>query len=423
MPNAVYFYYLCARMKRILLNIAFVFCLLPLCAADSTGNIRVSVLTCSPGQEVYSLYGHTAIRVQDLDRGEDHVFNYGVFDFNTEYFVWKFVLGETDYICMAVPWEYFVREYEARGSSVVAQVLNLTDAEACKVRDYLYRNIRKENRVYRYNFLTNNCTTRVMDCVESCVEGGIVYSWKVEPRTYRQILHEYTAGFPWSQEGNDFLLGADVDTLLSHRATCFIPEYYMEALDGAVVRNEFQDTRNLVAETQTVVPLNLAKVKKQADFPLSPVELGWLVFAVAVIIMAVEFMIRRMFWLLDVVLMLAHGLAGCLILFMFLFSQHPTLDSNWLVAVLNPLPLIALPFVLKAAWNDRQTLWHHFMAVWMAVFLLFIPWMPQHMGMLVIPILATLLSRQISYIFHYGRPRVAVSTKGRSRRNTSRKKR
>ena len=108
-------------MKRILLTIALVFGLLPLYAADNSGDIRVSVLTCSPGQEVYSLYGHTAIRVQDMVRGTDHVFNYGVFDFNTEHFVWKFVLGETDYICMAVPWEFFVREYEARGSSVVAR--------------------------------------------------------------------------------------------------------------------------------------------------------------------------------------------------------------------------------------------------------------------------------------------------------------
>ena len=410
-------------MKRILLIIALVFGLLPLYAADNSGDIRVSVLTCSPGQEVYSLYGHTAIRVQDMGRGTDHVFNYGVFDFNTEHFVWKFVLGETDYICMAVPWEFFVREYEARGSSVVAQVLNLTDSEATRVRDYLYRNIQKENCVYRYNFLTNNCTTRVMDCVDSCVEGNIVYSWNEEPRTYRQILHEYTTDFPWTQEGNDLLLGADVDTVLSYRAKCFIPEYYMGALDGAVVRNEFQDTRNLVLETQTVVPLNRAKVGGQSHFPLSPAEFGWLALAIGLIVMALEFMTRRMFWLLDVLLMLAHGLAGCIILFVFLFSSHPTLDSNWLVGILNPLPLVALPFVVRAAWRDSRTLWHHFMAAWLALFLLFMPWMPQQMCVLAVPVLATLLSRQISYILHYGRPRATKSSKGRSRRYTSRRKR
>ena len=410
-------------MKRILLTIALVLSIIPVYAVDRPGGIRVSVLTCSPGQEVYSLYGHTAIRVQDMDRGTDHVFNYGVFDFNTEHFVWRFVLGETDYICMASPWEYFVREYELRGSSVVSQVLNLTDAEAMRISEYLYRNIRKENCVYRYNFLTNNCTTRVMDCVESCIEGNVVYSWKEDPLTYRQILHEYTSVSPWNQAGNDLLLGADVDTVLSHRATCFIPEYYMTALEGSVVRNEFQDTRKLVLETQTIVPSNQAAVKKQAVFPLTPAELGWVAFAISLVVMLMEFMTRRMFWLLDVLLMLLHGLAGCVIWFVFLFSSHPTLDSNWLVCVLNPLPLIALPFVVKAAWNDSRTLWHHLMAVWLASFLLFLPWIPQQMSVLVVPMLLTLLCRQVSYICHYGHPHVTKSSKNKPRKNMSRKKR
>ena len=410
-------------MKRILLTIALVLSIIPVYAVDRPGGIRVSVLTCSPGQEVYSLYGHTAIRVQDMDRGTDHVFNYGVFDFNTEHFVWRFVLGETDYICMVSPWEYFVREYELRGSSVVSQVLNLTDAEAMRISEYLYRNIRKENCVYRYNFLTNNCTTRVMDCVESCIEGNVVYSWKEDPLTYRQILHEYTSVSPWNQAGNDLLLGADVDTVLSHRATCFIPEYYMTALEGSVVRNEFQDTRKLVLETQTIVPSNQAAVKKQTVFPLTPAELGWGAFAISLVVMLMEFMSRRMFWLLDVLLMLLHGLAGCVILFVFLFSSHPTLDSNWLVCVLNPLPLIALPFVVKAAWNDSRTLWHHLMAVWLASFLLFLPWIPQQMSVLVVPMLLTLLCRQVSYIFHYGHPHVTKSSKNKPRKNMSRKKR
>lgn len=407
-------------MKRMLLFLALILGILFVRAESVSGNIEVSVLTCSPGQEVYSLYGHTAIRVKDKARGTDYVFNYGVFDFNSEYFVWNFVLGKTDYLCVAVPWEYFVREYEARGSSVVAQVLNLTESEAAKVRDYLHENIRKENCVYRYNYLTNNCTTRVMDCVQSCIEGELVYSWMEEPRTYRNILHEYTRDFPWTQEGNDVLLGSDVDTLLSYRATCFLPEYYMNSLAYAVVRNEFEDTRNLVKETLTLVSKNPSAVKVQESFPLSPMEMGWLVFAIGLVIMGAEFLTRKMFWILDVLLMSVHGLAGCLITFVFFFSEHPTLDSNWLVGVLNPLPLVALPFVVKAAWHDRLTLWHHFMAVWLALFLLFMPWMPQHMCVLTVPVLATMLCRRLSYIIHYGRVKCATTT--RKRKRVSKKK-
>jgi hypothetical protein len=353
--------------------------------------------------------------------GTDHVFNYGVFDFNSENFLWRFVLGQTDYMCVATPWKYFIPEYEKRGSSVVAQVLNLTKAEAMNVRDYLYNNIRKENSVYRYNFLKNNCTTKVMDCVDACVDGELVYSWVSEPCTYRGILREYTKDHLWSQEGNDVLLGADVDTTLSHRATCFIPEYYMNALQGAVVRNEFQDTRQLVLRNDTLVRARHNIVQTEETFPFSPIELGWGMFGVALLLVGVEFLCKKMMWMMDVLLMLVHGLAGCLICFLFFFSEHPALDSNWLIGILNPLPLILLPFVVKAAWKDTFTLWHYFMAVWMALYLLFIPWMPQQMGSLVVPVLAIMLSRQVSYILHYGRKSKVVSAI-KSRKKTGKKK-
>ena len=401
--------FICLPLSPMKHLILYLFCALGFLSAyagEEDGGIEVSVLTCSPGREVYSLYGHTAIRVHDRDRARDEVFNYGVFDFNTDYFVWKFVLGKTDYQCVAVPWEYFLQEYRQRGSSVVAQVLDLTQAEAEAFKDYLYNNIREENRIYRYNYLTNNCTTRVMDCVDACVDGEVSYSWDTAPRTYRQMIHEYTKVFPWAQEGNDVLLGADVDTLLSHKATCFLPEYFSRALGGAVMRDEVKDTRHLVKETVTVLEANAAAGEASAnsvDFPLTPFMLGCLAFAVGLLLMALEFLTRKMFWLVDMLLMLAHGLAGCLILFVFLFSEHPTLDSNWLVIVLNPLPLVALPYVIKAAWKGQVTFWHHFMAIWLALFLLFTPWMPQQVGVFTIAVVATLLTRQLSYLLHYGR--------------------
>lgn len=390
-------------MKRILLLFPILLYAIFANATKMAEDVVVSVITCSPGQEVYSLYGHTAIRVQDKRRGTDHVFNYGVFDFNTDYFAWKFVLGHTDYICMASPWEYFTGEYERRGSSVVAQRLNLTDSEARKIADYLYTNITPENRTYRYNFLKNNCTTRVMDCIDSCIEGTLVYAWKDTLLTYRNILHEYTKDYPWSQDGNDLLLGADVDTVLSHRATCFIPDYYMNALSGAVVRNEFQDTRQLVATTDTLVRPNHSVRQTGKSFPLDPWQTGWICFAVSLIVLLVEYYTRKMFWPLDAMLMLLHGAAGCIILFLFCFSEHPAVDSNWLVGVLNPLPLILMPSIIKAAWHGHRSMWHYFMAVWLALFMLFIPWMPQQMPLLLIPVLSTLLGRQVSYILHYSR--------------------
>ncbi len=403
----VMFYSVTLRpMKRVVLCLLLLLSILPVGAGEAASDIRVSVLTCSPGQEVYSLYGHTAIRVQNLASNVDAVFNYGIFDFASKHFVWNFVLGKTDYRCDAVPWEYFLLEYRSRGSAVVEQVLNLEPEEAKAISLYLYNNVRPENSVYRYNYLTNNCTTRVMDCVEACIGGSLSYSWGDTLHTYRSMMHEYTEDSPWAQEGNDVLLGANVDTVLSHRATCFLPEYYCRALAGAVVRDDVKDTRRLVKETIVVLESNeniRKAVAPKSTFPLTPLEMGCIVLGAVLLVVLLEMWLRKMLWPLDALLMLVHGLAGCFILFVFLFSAHPTLDSNWLVLVLNPLPLVALPYVVKAAWRDEVCYWHHFMAVWLALFLLFLAWMPQRIGTLVILTIAALMCRQVSYLLHYGR--------------------
>lgn len=371
--------------------------------SDGSEDVEVSVLTCSPGQEVYSLYGHTAIRVRNRLTGKDEVYNYGVFDFNSDFFIWNFVLGKTDYLCVSIPWEYFQLEYRHRGSSITAQVLRLTPEETTAICNALAENVKPQNAVYRYNYLTNNCTTRVMDLVEACVQGQVVYSWHEEPLTYRQLIHKYTENHLWAREGNDVLLGADVDTILCHRATCFLPEYYMDALAGAQVRNEFKDTRPLVAETITLLHARAASsVSPENRFPLTPMQLGWGIFAFFLIVFALEAYTHRVCWPLDLLIMLAHGLAGCMILFVFLFSEHPTLDSNWLVGILNPIPLLLLPSVAKAAWHGRPSIWHPLMAVWMALYLLFMPWIPQHMCSMTVPLVLTLLVRQIPYIMLFG---------------------
>ena len=118
------------------------------CLAEQD-SIRVSLLTCSPGQEVYSLYGHTAIRVQIPKDSIDEVFNYGVFDMSKPHFAWHFVLGETDYMVVPIPWEYFTIDYEKRGSSITEQELNLTPDEASRLVSNLIENSQPQNRVYR----------------------------------------------------------------------------------------------------------------------------------------------------------------------------------------------------------------------------------------------------------------------------------
>ena len=364
-------------------------------------SIRVTLLTCSPGQEVYELYGHTAIRCQQPRQGLDAIFNYGVFDMSKPHFAWHFVLGQTDYTVQPIPWEYFVKEYEERGSSITEQELNLTQDEARRLTNRLIENSLPENCEYRYNFLYKNCTTMVRDIVEQTINGRTQYSDTLPHQTAREILHHYTAQHPWVQEGNDLLLGAEVDTILSAHAAMFIPENLMQAFDGAFICTPRGDMRPLVRSKKIIVPLRLPQ-RGETDasgIVLSPLYAMLAFGALCLVIMLLELWTKRLFWLWDVLLLLLQGAAGTLLVFLCLFSEHPAVDSNWQIWLLNPIAFVGIPLVIKAAIRHKPTLWYAFQFTVLALFLLFSPWISQVFAKITVPLALCLLTRPISYYF------------------------
>ena len=385
--------------KRLVIFLCFflfsvVSCQLSIALAQQD-SVRVSVLTCSPGPEVYSLYGHTAIRVQQ--DSIDEVFNYGVFDFRKPHFTWHFVLGQTDYMIEPLPWKYFIIDYDRRGSSITEQELNLTPSEANCLLAALIENCQPENREYRYSFLYNNCTTKVRDMVEQVVRGSIQYPDTLPHQTAREILHHYTAQHPWAQEGNDLLLGSEMDTILSERAAMFIPKNMMQAFDGAYILSTNGDMRPLVRSKKVILEAKQQVV--ESEFPLSPLQAILVFAAICILILALEVWTKRLWWLWDVLILLLQGIAGTLLTFMFLFSEHPGVGSNWQVWVFNPIYFIGIPLVIKAATKHRETLWYAFYFAVLALFLLFSPWIPQVFAKITVPLALCLLTRPISYYY------------------------
>lgn len=382
-------------------------------------SIRVTLLTCSPGQEVYELYGHTAIRCQASSQGMseegsfDAVFNYGVFDLSKPFFAWHFVLGQTDYMVQPIPWEYFVKEYQERGSSITEQELNLTPSEARRLTNRLIENSLPENREYRYNFLYKNCTTMVRDMVEQAINGRIQYPDTLPHQTYREILHHYTAEHPWAQEGNDLLIGTEVDTILSAHAAMFVPENMMSAFDGAFICTPRGDMRPLVRRKTVLLEAQPQAV--EPEFPLLPWQVMMTFGALCLLIMLLEVWTKHFFWLWDVLLLLLQGAAGSLLTFMFLFSDHPAVDSNWQIWVLNPVALIGVMLVLKAAIKHRPTLWYAFQFAVLALFLLFSPWIPQVFAKITVPLALCLLTRPVSY--YLVKVKMSKSSKFKKSRN------
>jgi hypothetical protein len=313
-------------------------------------SVEISLLTCAPHDEVYSLYGHTAIRYHDLrSKGIDAAFNYGVFNFQAPFFALRFVFGITDYELGAYPYRYFEKEYRHFGSEVVEQVLNLTNEEKMQLKLALSDNLLPENVVYRYNFFYNNCTTKARDIIEQCINGKVEYADnKSDTTTYRKTVRYMTRNNPWSQFGNDLLLGIKADQPTTMRQQEFLPANLMHDFDHAKIRSNDGVSRPLVKERRVVVPAGTPII--QEGFPLSPRTCGIIMMIIGMVLFVVQYRLQRIFRLWDVLLMVLTGTLG-IVLFLMLFSQHPTVSLNLQILLFNPLPWFYLWPVIKG----RQT--------------------------------------------------------------------
>lgn len=326
---------------------------------------RASLLTCGPGEEIYALYGHTALRLCNDETGDDRVYNYGMFNFDKPHFVWRFVLGQTDYELGVQNFDRFVYAYYYEGRSVVEQELNLTPQEAERLYTLLEENYRPENRVYRYNFLYDNCTTRAVAMLERAIDGHLVLPAGEEEKTFRDIIHEFSAGSPWDKAGQDLLIGAEVDRPVDLRRQFFAPMYAKRYLSYAVIEEPDGESRQLVWHTNKLVD---GPVVAGGERVLTPGLVMALLFLAAAAACVRQWRRRRVSLVPDAAQMVLRGLVGCLIALLFFFSEHPAVDSNWLLLLLNPLPLLVLPVYI---WRRRRGLRDLYHPVLLALVLLF----------------------------------------------------
>ena len=307
-------------------------------------SVEVSLLTCSPHEEIYSLYGHTALRWHDMAKGEDIAFNWGVFDFKKPYFVGRFVFGLTDYELGAYPYPVFREEYKRCGSSITEQVLNLTSEEKMALKQALVENLKPENKVYRYNYFYDNCSMRPRDLIERCIAGKVEYAQREDYQpTYREMVHSCVRNHPWAAFGNDMLLGLKADLKTNLRQQEFLPENLMYDFDRATIYAD-GEYRPLVKERRIALPAGVQVIEE--DFPLTPMQCAWILLVVSLGIALIEWKQKKRFKWWDALLMLMQGLAGC-VLFVMIFSQHPTTSLNLQLLLFNPLPLFFIPSVLK----------------------------------------------------------------------------
>lgn len=296
-------------------------------------SLRVSLITCYPGPEVYELCGHEALRIRTATT--DSVWNYGVFDFNAPGFVVRYVKGETDYMLAGYPFAWFMPEYERRGSRVVEQELNLTQAEAMRLREIVRTKALPANRTYRYNYVLDNCATRIVANVDSALGTPALYPDSLRFPTFREAMRYYHRNYPWYQFGIDLALGPGIDRRITPREEMFAPIRMLPLAAGA----KRPDGRPLVKAERVLLDGGDAG-EGPTPWWAGPLFWSWVAFAACVSVAVADIRRRRLLRPVYCVWFALTGLAGCLLTFLVFVSVHEATSPNLLIWWLNPLGLL-----------------------------------------------------------------------------------
>jgi hypothetical protein len=304
-----------------------------------SGEAEISLLTCAPGDEAYSLFGHTAIRVRDPRGQVDVVFNYGTFDFETRGFYLKFARGLLPYQLTCSPFSRFMAEYYHDRRSVREQVLRLDSLQVQGLWELLAENYQPQNRTYLYNFLYDNCTTRARDILVASLNGEVAWEAPAQDKSFWNLLDECLEISPWTQWGIHAILGSPATATASGWEQMFLPDYLLRGLEFAR-----HDGRPLALPARFLYETPDAR-------PLTPWYLSPLfVFAAGASCLVLLLERRKSRGVLGGVALpffVVTGVIGCLLVFLGYFTLHPTTAPNANLLWANPLNLIVAPFLLK----------------------------------------------------------------------------
>ncbi|HCM60584.1 MAG TPA: hypothetical protein DIS74_09460 [Bacteroidales bacterium] len=318
-------------MKKILFILAVLFIIRPAPAsAEIADSTDVYLITCAPGNASYSIYGHTALRIVIRGTDFDMAYNWGIFDFSTPNFVYRFAKGKLDYMLGAYPYQRFLQEYISEGRPVWSLKLNLTDTEKERLFTLINENLKPENVKYRYDFFFDNCATRVRDIVAAAATDTVIFPEKEKLKSFRQLIDPHQKVLPWLDFGADMLLGLQSDRKATVSDEMFLPLFLRDNFAASVIVHDGV-SEPLTGPVETVV-----------DFPPSsagaktwmPQAVLWLLFLLVVLL---TFVFRRpgLEKGLDFVLYFIYSLIAMVLVFTNIFSDHDALHLNLLFLGIN----------------------------------------------------------------------------------------
>lgn len=295
--------------------------------------VYISLLTCSPGDELYAAYGHTAICVYDDERMTGLCYNYGTFSFDTEHFYWKFVRGETYYSLTAKPTRYFFDDYTYENRQVYEQLLNLSQEQAIAVRDALEANCLPENSDYLYNFVFDNCATRPYHLLKEVLQDSLCSTYRGwEGRTYREFISHYTRPHTVQNALINMVFGSQADQPMHGEERLFLPEELMRYTEKVTLSNG----------QPLVLRSHIGRFRIRPIKWWESIYLYLVLFAVGMTLLSYYDRRRgRLTYGVDIALGVVYLMVLALVVFLIYFSIHPLVGWNWRLAVVPALHLCA----------------------------------------------------------------------------------
>ncbi len=356
---------------------------------SQTGNdTLVYLLTCGTGTETYSIYGHSALRVVIKEKNQDLVYNWGVFDFDTPNFAWKFAKGRLDYMLAVEDLKSFLQIYNYEKRYVYSQRLNLSGAETSKLIALINENLRPENIKYRYDFFYDDCSTRIRDLIEKSVGEKLLYppdEGKKSP-SFRDMVGKYQDPFPWLKFGIDLIMGSTSDKDASYRDRMFLPIDLQKELSETVINRDGKMIP-LLQNPDMILDFDPPVIKQ--NILLSPPFVFTAFFIIIVIMSALIKNKKIIYWFDIAIYSLFSILAGMMIFFNF-FTDHQQMRWNLNIIWLNPLIIICLILVI---FSIKAAVWFRLLFYILVSFLAIHFVLPQSFDIAVIPLVLVLIIR------------------------------
>lgn len=369
---------------------------------------EISILTISPAEPIFTIFGHTAIRIQDPRSHVDRVYNYGSFDFDTSYFYLKFLYGDLDYFLSVVSFHQFKKANEALGRSIVSQTLDLSSSQVKKLVHRLEENSLPKNRSYQYRFFRRNCVTKVSDLLSGVIPKSLLGQvGGLSTTTYRQELRPYLSNRSWVKFGINLMLGTKADQPITNREKIFLPRALYENLTSASNRSGGP----LVQSNKVISEASLDEPPAAAG----PVYVFGDIFILIMAVTILSILWSWHSWWIDRLLFGGVGFLGLIIMFGSFISLHPMLHYNWNLLWALPTHLIAAIWIKKISRSSRLRLYFWITIVLDILTLAGWTLIPQKLPIAVTLLIGSLIIRSAFRLYDSALINHAASIRGRPR--------